>query len=90
MKMKLPILNNSLLSQFLLDFMSSFFVNFPFPKNFQTQIVNTEKLRKTFSYKKVACKMLVKLTQLELLIAKFFESGQHLTLSDSLSAQPIV
>ena len=35
---------------------------FPFAKNLQTLNVSTEKLRKTLSYKTVACKMLVKST----------------------------
>ena len=33
---------------------------FPFAKKLQTQTVSTEKLQKTFSYKKAACKMFMK------------------------------
>ena len=35
---------------------------FPFAKKLQTQTVSKEKLHKTLSYKKAACKMLLKLT----------------------------
>ena len=47
--------------QFHQNVIASFFCCFPYAKKLQTQTVSTEKLRITFTYKKAACKMMVKL-----------------------------
>ena len=50
---------------------------FPFfDKNLQTQTVSREKLRKTLSYKKAVCKLLVKLTLVQTGESQIFVSFQ--------------
>ena len=57
-----PNASTSWRSQFHQQFTSSFCADCHSSKKIQTQTVRTEKLRKTLSYYKAACKILLKLT----------------------------